>query len=110
MYCTIDFALNDIGPVNNTIFQTTTFRITFYSECWALRLASASDYWIEASQADQDVWNHGYRIRDPQISFFMPRNAPTLASEVQLETKCGPVVYNFRDSDLPNFPDAFIET
>ena len=110
LYCDIEFVLKDVGPVNGTIEWTTAFRIRFYSECWALNSADPSDYWHEASATDQFIWNHGYRIRDPRISFFMPKNAPTLASGVTLETKCGPLVYNFRDDNLPDWPGAFIQT
>ena len=80
--------------------------MTFKSECYTLARLASDSGWIDASLDDQQKLNHGYRLRDPEVSFYLPRQRPSLPSGEVLEDRCGPIKYRFRNSALPTYANG----
>lgn len=96
------------------IGTTSAFQVLFKSECvlFGQQDSTVTNAYWSWDQADSDKWDYGYRLRDPQVEFYLPKVRPILASGTAwsnpLETRCGRLTYHFRQATDAAFTEYFV--
>ena len=99
--CTIEYRIEVFGLDNKTVAYQSTGRIIVKTECFSISLSyfDATTFasvthlgGIDSASRDANI-EAGYEIRDDALSFNLPYFQPSLKSNNNITTMCGPLVY-----------------
>ena len=99
--CTIEYRIEVFGLDNKTAAYQNTGRIIVKTECFSISLSyfDATTFasvthlgGIDSASRDANI-EAGYEIRDDALSFNLPCFQPSLKSNNNITTMCGPLVY-----------------